>query len=160
MTDANQRVPITAKGKKMLEDEVMRLKSVERPRIIKAIEEARAHGDLSENAEYHAAKDEQGQIEARYNFLLDQLNRAEVIAKQSSTPERIVFNVEFTAVDVETEKEMTYRIVGDFESDPEKNLLSVNSPIAKAFIGKQEGDEVTVRAPGGEKVYEILALRP
>jgi transcription elongation factor GreA len=160
MSDVNERVPVTAAGKKMLVDEVMRLKSVERPRIIKAIEEARAHGDLSENAEYHAAKDEQGQIEARYNHLSDQLNRAEVIAKQTKTPERIIFNVEFSAIELEKDKKITYRIVGDFESDPEKNLLSVNSPIAQAFLGKQAGDEVTVRAPGGEKFFEILELRP
>lgn len=145
---------MTAAGKKALEEELQRLKSVERPRIIKAIEEARAHGDLSENAEYSYAKDQQGQTEARIRMLEDTLSRAEVIAPQNGKPERVVFGVLVKAVDVDNERDIHFRIVGEHESNPPA-LISYTSPLGKAFIGKRVGDEVAVPTPGGTRTYEI-----
>lgn len=160
MEDQNQRVPMTAEGKIKMEEELKRLQSEERPRIIRAIEEARAHGDLSENAEYSAAKEQQGQTEARIRDLEDKIARSEVIPPQTGTPTRVVFGVEVKIVDTSSEKESTYRIVGDYESDPQRSRISVNSPMGRALIGKEAGDEVTVRTPGGLRSYEVLSIKP
>ncbi len=155
---AQERVPMTVEGKKQLEAELNRLKRVERPKAIKAIAEARAHGDLSENAEYDAAKNHQGHLEARIRDLEDKLSRAEVIPPANGKPERVTFGVQVTVVDVDSEKESSYRIVGELEADPENNRLSITSPMARAFIGKEVGDEVTLRTPGGVRNYEVVDI--
>lgn len=150
-----EKVPMTAAGHQALIDEVKHLKSVERPRIIKAIEEARAHGDLSENAEYHAAKEAQGWNEARVAELEDMISRAEVIDVSKLGGDTVKFGATVTVVDEDTDKEAVYRIVGDFEADVKSGKLSISSPIARALIGKEEGDVVVVKAPGGDIEYEI-----
>jgi len=134
------------------------LKSVERPAVIAAIAEAREHGDLSENAEYHAAKEKQSFIEGRVAELEDKLARAEVIDVTKLKGEKIVFGATVTLIDVDTEKESTYRIVGEDEADIAKGKVSITSPIARALIGKTVGDEAEVAAPGGARVYEISAV--
>ena len=154
-----EKVPMTAAGHQALIDEVKHLKSVERPRIIKAIEEARAHGDLSENAEYHAAKEAQGWNEARVAELEDMISRAEVIDVSKLGGDTVKFGATVTVVDEDTDKEAVYRIVGDFEADVKSGKLSISSPIARALIGKQEGDEVVFTVPGGEREFEILEVR-
>jgi len=154
-----ERVPTTLEGKKWLESELTRLKSQERPKIIRAIEEARAHGDLSENAEYAAAKEMQGQNEARIRDIEDKLARVEVIPPQVGSPDKVVFGVMVTLVDVEIDKEVSYRIVGDHESDINAGKISVMSPIARALIGKAVGDEVVVRTPGGMRTYEVVDIK-
>ena len=153
-----ERVPMTQEGKKMLEAELTRLKTVERPRIVKAIEEARAHGDISENAEYAAAKEQQSQNEGRIIDLEDKLGRAEVIPPQAGKPEKIVFGVLVSLIDTENDKEVQYRIVGDFEADIKLNKISISSPLARALIGKRAGDEAVVQTPGGRRAYEITAI--
>ena len=153
-----KKVPMTTAGHAALQDEIRHLKSVERPRIIKAIAEARAHGDLSENAEYHAAKEQQGWNEARVMELEDKLSRAEVIDVSNLSGDRVQFGATIRLVDEDTEKEVTYRIVGDFEADVSKGLISISSPIARALIGKEAGDSVEVNTPGGGKSYEILKV--
>lgn len=141
-----------------MEAELTKLKSQDRPKVIKAIEEARAHGDLSENAEYSAAKEQQGHIESRIRLLEDKLARAEVIPPQNSKPNKVVFGVAVKVVDVDNEKELIYRIVGEDESDPVNNRISYTSPFGQAFIGKLVGDEVVVRAPGGTRTYEVIDI--
>jgi transcription elongation factor GreA len=153
------KVPMTAAGHQYLIDEVRHLKTVERPRIIKAIEEARAHGDLSENAEYHAAKEAQGWNEARVAELEDMISRAEVIDVSKLGGDTVKFGATVTVVDEDTEKEAVYQIVGDFEADVKSGKLSISSPIARALIGKSAGDSVEVMTPGGGKSYEILKIR-
>ena len=138
----------------MLED-VKFMKSVERPRIIKAIEEARAHGDLSENAEYHAAKEAQGWNETKVQELEDRLSRAEVIDPTKLSGETVMFGAKLTLIDEDTDNEVKYQIVGDFEADVKKGRISISSPIARALIGKKKGDRVEVNTPGGGKSYEI-----
>ena len=138
----------------MLED-VKFMKSVERPRIIKAIEEARAHGDLSENAEYHAAKEAQGWNETKVQELEDRLSRAEVIDPTKLSGETVMFGAKLTLIDEDTDDEVKYQIVGDFEADVKKGRISISSPIARALIGKKKGDRVEVNTPGGGKSYEI-----
>ena len=147
---------MTAAGHVALQDEIKRLKSVERPRIIKAIAEARAHGNLSENAEYHAAKEQQGLTEARVAELEDKLSRAEVIDVSKLSGDRVVFGAMVTIVDEDTETESVYQIVGELEANVKDGRLSVSSPIARALIGKSVGDSVEVATPGGGKSYEIL----
>src|SRR5450755_1205716 len=147
-----ERIPMTAAGYKSLEDEVARLKTVERHEIIKAIAEARAHGDLSENAEYHAAKERQGFIEGRVMELEDQIGRAEVIDVSKLSGATV------TLVDEDTDEERKYQIVGDVESDAKRGRISLSSPIARALIGKGKGDTVEVAAPGGARSYEILKV--
>lgn len=154
-----EKVPMTAAGHQSLIDEVRHLKSVERPRIIKAIEEARAHGDLSENAEYHAAKEAQSWNEARVAELEDMISRAEVIDVSKLGGDTVKFGATVTVVDEDTEKEAVYQIVGDFEADVKSGKLSISSPIARALIGKSAGDSVEVMTPGGGKSYEILKIR-
>lgn len=152
-----EKIPMTRAGHTALEKELKQLKTIERPAIIKAIAEARAHGDLSENAEYHSAKEKQSFIEGRVKELEGVISLAEVIdpAKLSGS---IKFGATVTLVDEDTDKERTYQIVGEYEANIEKGLLNIKSPIARALIGKEEGDSVEVRTPGGEKSYEVVKI--
>jgi transcription elongation factor GreA len=153
-------MPLTSQGAERLREELKRLKKVDRPRIIDAIAEARAHGDLSENAEYHAAREEQGFIEGRIKELDSALGQAQIIDPTSlDTGGRIVFGATVELLNISTEEEVTYQIVGDLESDIEKSRISVSSPIARALIGKEEGDEVDVQTPAGVTTYEILSVK-
>ena len=153
-----EKIPMTAEGYEALQEEIRHLKTVERERIIKAIAEARAHGDLSENAEYHAAKEQQAWNEARVAELEDKLSRAEVIDVASLSGDRVQFGATVKLIDEDTEKEVTYQIVGDLEADVNKGRISISSPIARALIGKSVGDVVEVNTPGGGKSYEILEV--
>lgn len=154
-----EKVPMTAGGHAALEIELKRLTSEERPRIIAAISEARAHGDLSENAEYHAAKEAQSLNEGRIAELEDKLSRAEIIDVSKLTGKTIKFGATIKLIDEDTEDEKTYQIVGDLEADVRSGRISISSPIARALIGKSVGDTVAVQAPGGERSYEILEVR-
>jgi transcription elongation factor GreA len=150
-----EKIPLTRAGHTALNDELKTLKSVERPAVIRAIAEAREHGDLSENAEYHAAREKQSFIEGRVKELEGILSRAEVIdTSKLSGP--IKFGATVKLVDEDTDEEKTYQIVGEAEADIERGLLNIKSPLARALIGKEEGDSVEVRTPGGEKGYEVL----
>ena len=149
---------MTAGGYEALEHELRRLKSVERPRIIQAISEARSHGDLSENAEYHAAKEQQGYNKARVAEIEEKLGRAEVIDPSKLDGDRIMFGATVTLVDEDTDEEKVYQIVGDFEADVKSGRISISSPIARSLIGKTVGDTVEVNTPGGGKSYEILKV--
>jgi transcription elongation factor GreA len=153
-----ERIPMTAGGYKALEDEINHLKSVERPEVIKAIAEARAHGDLSENAEYHAAKERQAFIEGRVIELEDMIGRADVIDVSKLSGDTVKFGATVTLVDEDTDEERKYQIVGDMEADAKKGRISISSPIARALIGKAVGDTVEVAAPGGARSYEILKV--
>lgn len=154
------KVPMTLKGAEYLREEVHRLKTVERPRIINAIAEARAHGDLRENAEYHAAKEQQGFIEGRIAEIEGQLSNAQIIDVAALNPNgKVVFGATIDLVNEDSGEEVTYQIVGDLEADIKQNKISISSPIARALIGKEEGDVATVRAPGGDKNYEIVNVR-
>ena len=153
-----EKIPMTASGFKALEEELERLKNQDRHEIIKAISEARAHGDLSENAEYHAAKEKQSFIEGRVMELEDQIGRAEVIDISKLTGTSIKFGATVTLVDEDTDEERKYQIVGDVESDAKRGRVSLSSPIARALIGKAKGDTVEVAAPGGARSYEILKV--
>ncbi|WP_296761629.1 transcription elongation factor GreA [Sediminimonas sp.] len=152
-----EKIPMTRAGHSALEAELKQLKSVERPAIIRAISEAREHGDLSENAEYHSAREKQSFIEGRIKELESAISLADVIdpAKLSGP---IKFGATVTVVDEDTDDEKTWQIVGEHEANIEKGLLNIKSPIARALIGKDEGDSVEVRTPGGEKSYEILKI--
>jgi transcription elongation factor GreA len=150
-----EKVPMTEAGYTSMIDEVKQLKSVERPRIIRAIEEARAHGDLSENAEYHAAKEAQGWNEARVAELEDKISRADVIDVSKLSGETVMFGARVTLIDEDTDAKSVYQIVGDMEADVKKGRISISSPIARAIIGKKKGDSVEVNTPGGGKSYEI-----
>jgi transcription elongation factor GreA len=150
---------MTAPGLLRLETELRQLKSEERPSIIRAIAEARAHGDLSENAEYHAARERQSFIEGRIGELEEIVSAAEVIDPSSLSGEHVKFGAHVWLVDEETEKEATYQIVGVHEADIKIGRLSVSSPLAKALIGKTIGDSVAVPAPGGDRSYEILGVK-
>ena len=154
-----QRTPMTKEGYSALETELKTLKSVERPAVIQAISEAREHGDLSENAEYHAAKEKQSFIEGRIVELEDKLSRAEVIDMTKIKGDKIVFGATVSIIDVESEAEFTYRIVGEDEAEIAKGKISNTSPMARALIGKRVGDEAEVSAPGGARVYEIVDIR-
>ena len=154
------KVPITVNGADLLRDELNRLKFEERPRVVKAIAEARGHGDLKENAEYHAAKEEQGFIEGRIKDIEGKLSNAQVIdVTELNNDGRVVFGATVQLLDEDDEREVQYRIVGEDEADIAAGLISVKSPIARALIGKEEGDAVSFDAPGGEKSYEILAVK-
>ena len=153
------RRPVTVRGAEQLRGELSRLKSEERPRIIQAIAEARAHGDLKENAEYHAAKEEQSFIEGRIAELEDHLSSADIIDPSKVNADgRVVFGTTVDLCNVETAEEVTYQIVGDLEADISANRISISSPIARALIGKEEGDIATVVAPSGEIEYEIIGV--
>ncbi len=155
---AEQRMPITRAGLLRLKDELKRLKSHERPKIVKEIAEARSHGDLSENAEYHAAKEKQSHLEGRILQVEDWIARAEVIEVGKLRGERAVFGATVTLSDGDAGEEVRYQIVGELEADLKQGKISVTSPIARAIIGKQEGDAVKVRAPAGEREYEIVSV--
>ena len=152
-----EKIPLTAAGYKKLDDELKHLKSVERPAIIRAISEAREHGDLSENAEYHSAKEKQSFIEGRVKELEGVLSLADVInpAKMSGA---VKFGATVHLVDEDTDEEKVFQIVGEYEADIERGLLNMKSPLARALIGKEEGDSVEVRTPGGDKAYEITQI--
>ncbi len=153
-----ERVPMTVEGFRSLETELQRLKSEERPRIIQAIAEARAHGDLSENAEYHAAKEQQGMNEARVADLEDRLGRADVIDTSKLSGDTVKFGATVTLVDEDTEEKVKYRIVGDFEASVKDGKISISSPIARALIGKSKGDTAEVLTPKGPRSYEVLKI--
>lgn len=154
------RAPLTSKGATRLRDELEKLKTVDRPKIIEAIAEARAHGDLKENAEYHAAREMQGFIEGRIKELESTLSHAQVIDIASlNAGSRIVFGATVELADVDTDDKVSYTIVGDLESDIKQRLISISSPVARALIGKHEGDTVTIEAPGGQREFEITGVR-
>ncbi|MFT9399882.1 transcription elongation factor GreA [Acetobacter sp.] len=154
-----QKTPMTGKGLQRLEDELRKLKSEERPAIIRAIAEARSHGDLSENAEYHAARERQSFVEGRILELEEIVSTAEVIDPTTLSGDQVKFGATVTVVDEDTDKEATYQIVGVYEADIKQKLLSVSSPLAKTLIGKHEGDTISVPAPGGDRTYEILSVK-
>ena len=156
------RAPMTKAGAEKLRAELKELKSVKRPKVIQAIAEAREHGDLKENAEYHAAREQQSFIEGRIKEIEGSVSHAEIIdvaALGETAGEKIVFGATVDLFDVEADKEVTYQIVGELEADIKHHLISITSPIARALIGKSIGDEVDVRAPGGIREYEIVDVR-
>jgi transcription elongation factor GreA len=154
------KVPLTVRGAERLREELKQLKSVDRPRVIQAIAEARAHGDLKENAEYHAAKEQQGFIEGRIKDLESKLSHAQIIDVTELTPSgRVVFGATVHLSDETDGSQTTYQIVGEDEADAKEGRISYTSPIARALIGKEEGDVVTVRAPGGDRNYEIVEVK-
>ena len=156
---AQDVLPITLRGKQLMDLELRKLMLEERPAIIRAIEEARAHGDISENAEYDAAKERQGMIEGRIGELQGKLAGAEVVVPSEIKSDRIVFGATVDIVDTETNEKSTYQIVGVDEADVKKNMISIISPIARAMIGKKVGDLATVQSPRGDKEYEIQAFK-
>jgi len=154
------KVPVTVRGAEKLREELRKLKFDDRPRIVKAIAEARAHGDLKENAEYHAAKDEQGLSEARIRDIEAKLGNAEIIDVTGfGTTGRVIFGATVELMEEENGREVTYTIVGDDEADIGAGMISISSPIARALIGKEEGDLAVVNAPAGEKTYEIVEVK-
>jgi len=154
------KTPMTVQGAERLRNELQDLKSVQRPRVIQAITEARAHGDLRENAEYHAAKEQQSFIEGRIAELEEKLGSAEIIdVTKLNAGGKVVFGATVDLINEDTGEEVTYQIVGDLEADIKENRISVSSPIARALISKEEGDVATVNAPGGKVDYEIVAVR-
>lgn len=153
-----ERVPMTIEGFKSIEAELHRLKAEERPRIIQAIAEARSHGDLSENAEYHAAKEAQGLNEAKVADLEDKISRAEVVDTAKLSGATIKFGATVTLVDEDTDDRVTYKIVGDHEANVREGKISISSPIARALIGKSQGDSAEVTTPKGARSYEVLKV--
>ncbi len=154
------KTPLTERGAVRLRDELKRLKSEDRPRIIKAIAEARAHGDLSENAEYHAAREQQSFVEGRIQELESKLSNAEIIdISRINAGGKVVFGSTVVLADEESGNELTYQIVGEDEADIKASRVSVNSPVARALIGKQQGDVVVVKTPTGERQFEIIEVR-
>ena len=152
------RIPITASGLRRLKEELKQLQTVERLKISKEIEVARGHGDLRENAEYHAAKEKQSHIEGRILSLNDWIARAEVIEVAKLSGDKVVFGATVKLLDVETDKEVTYTLVGELEADIKRRLISVTSPLARGLIGKAVGDLVTVPSPGGAREYELVEV--
>ncbi|ACA11464.1 transcription elongation factor GreA [Xylella fastidiosa subsp. multiplex] len=153
------RPPMTLKGVRRLRDELEHLKLVKRPEIINAIAEARAHGDLKENAEYHAAREQQSFIEGRIKQLEGELSHAEVIdVAKLNAGTKIVFGATVTLADLGTDEESRYQIVGDLEADIKQGLVAISSPVARALIGKQEGDTIVIEAPAGRREYEVVAV--
>jgi transcription elongation factor GreA len=154
------KVPMTVRGAEKLREELNELKTVARPRVINAIAEARAHGDLKENAEYHAAREQQGFIEGRIKEIEGKLSNAQIIdVKALNAGGKVVFGATVDVLDIDTEEEHSYRIVGEDEADIRESLISVSSPIARALISKVEGDEVQVEVPGGVRTFEVLEVR-
>jgi transcription elongation factor GreA len=153
-----EKVPMTAGGYHTLDEELKRLKSIERPSVIAAISEARSHGDLSENAEYHAAKERQGWIEGRIAEIEDKIARAQVIDVSKLSGAQVKFGATVSVVDEDTEESARYQIVGDHEADVKLGKISLSSPLSRAMIGKEVGDVVEVNTPGGVKAYEILKV--
>ncbi len=154
-----QKAPMTAEGFAQLEDELKRLKTEERPAIRIALEEARAHGDISENAEYHAAKERQAFVESRVAELEDTISRAQVIDASQLSGKTVMFGATVTLIDEDTEAKVKFQIVGENEGDVKKHRLSISSPLARALIGKEVGDEVEVTTPGGHKAYELIKIK-
>ena len=156
----SDKVPMTVRGHELLEEELKRLKYTDRPQVIEAISEARAHGDLKENAEYHAAKEQQGFIEGRIKELDGELSHKQVIDVTAVDAKgKVIFGSTVEILEEETNKEIEYRIVGEDEADIKSNSISYTSPIARALIGKSEGDVISFQAPGGEKTFEILEVK-
>ena len=151
------KVPMLAEGHRKLSDQVRQLKTVERPEVVQAIEDARAHGDLSENAEYHAAKERQGQVEAMIADIDDQLSRAMVIDPTTLSGDKVVFGATVTLLD-EDEKKVRYQLVGQSEADAKDGKISFNSPLGRALIGRQVGEEVEVSTPSGDRYYDIKKI--
>ena len=153
------RAPMTLRGAARLREELDHLKSVKRPEVIAAIAEARGHGDLKENAEYHAAREQQGFIEGRIKQLESELSHADLIdVAKLNAGSKVVFGATVTLADVETDEEVRYQIVGDLEADIKQGLIAISSPVARALIGKNEGDSVVIEAPGGTREYEIVGV--
>jgi transcription elongation factor GreA len=154
------KVPLTVRGAERLREELKKLKSVDRPRVIQAIAEARAHGDLKENAEYHAAREQQGFIEGRIQDIEGKLSNAEVIDVSRMNPNgKVVFGATVVLSDEDSGGEVTYQIVGEDEADIKAGRISINSPIARGLIGKEEGDSAAIRTPAGDKQFEIVSVR-
>jgi len=152
----SDKLPLTIRGKKMLEDELKRLLHEDRPAVVRAIEEARSHGDISENAEYDAAKERQAVVEGRIQEVQGKLAGAEVVDTSKIVSDRIVFGAAVTILDRDSDEESTYQIVGVDEADVKQGFISILSPLARALIGKKKGDEVLVKSPKGDKEYEIV----
>lgn len=155
----DQRVPMTPRGFEALKAELARLKSVDRPENIKDIEEAIAHGDLSENAEYHAAKEKQAMIAGRMALLDDKIARAQIIDNVGETPDKVRFGATVTLTDIETDEKVEYTILGEDEADAKQGRISVTSPVARALMNKEIGDEVSVKVPKGMRELEVLEVR-
>ena len=154
------KVPLTAQGADKLQEELKQLKTVERPKVIKAIAEAREHGDLKENAEYHAAREQQSFIEGRIKDIEGKLSNAQIIdVTKLDAGGKVVFGATVVVLELDNDEEFTYQIVGDDEADIKLGLVSVSSPIARALIGKQEGDDVFLNTPGGAREFEVLEVR-
>lgn len=153
-----ERVPITRDGLEKIRAELAHIKGVERPQNIRAIEEARAHGDLSENAEYHAAKERQSFLDGKIAELESVIGKAEVLEVEADRSERVVFGKTVLLYNIETEEEVAYQLLGPYESEPEKGKISVTSPLGQALIGREVGDEVKVKTPGGIQEFEILEI--
>jgi len=158
MATQDTRVPMTQKGYQYLVEELKRLKSVERPRLVQEIEEAREHGDLSENAEFHAAKDRQSLLDVQIREIEDKLARSQVIEISKLSGDKVVFGATVSLADGDTGDKVVYQIVGDHEAEPKNGKISISSPVARALIGKSEGDEVQVHTPTGIRTFEILSL--
>lgn len=158
MATQDVRVPMTNRGYQLLMEELKRLKSVERPRNVREIEEARGHGDLSENAEFHAAKERQSLLDLQIRDIEDKLARAQVIEVSKLSGDKVVFGATVSLADSDTGDKMVYQIVGDHEAEPKNGKISISSPVARALIGKSEGDEVQVRTPTGVRSLEILSV--
>lgn len=154
-----EKVPITRQGLENLRQELQHIITVERPRNIKAIEEARSHGDLSENAEYHAAKERQSMLEGKINELEIAINKSEVVEVDTEHADRVVFGVTVELRNMATDESVSYQLIGPYESDPDHGRISVASPLGRALIGKEEGDEVKLKTPGGVQEFEILEIR-
>ncbi len=155
----NQRIPITKQGLTQLEDELRQLKSVARPEVIRAIAEAREHGDLSENAEYHAARERQSFIEGRLAVLEDGISRSEVIDVSGLSGDTVKFGATVSLIDEDTDEKLTFQLVGELEADVKDGRMAINAPLARALIGKMVGESVEVITPNGEKIYEILKIK-
>ena len=158
MATQDFRVPMTYQGYQRLLEELKRLKSVERPKLVQEIEEARDHGDISENAEFHAAKDRQSLLDVQIREIEDRLARSQVIEVSKLSGDKVVFGATVTLADGDTGDKVVYQIVGDHEAEPKNGKISISSPVARALIGKCEGDEVQVRTPTGVRTFEILGL--
>lgn len=154
-----ERIPISKNGYQQLKAELERLEKVERPDVVKAIEVARAHGDLKENAEYHAAKERQSMIEGRIMELKDKLGRAEVIDCTQVGTERVVFGTVVTLMDMQTDEEVTYQLLGPEESDVKKGSISVLAPLGRSLLGKSVGDEIQAKTPGGLREFEVMEIQ-
>jgi len=153
-----ERIPITKEGLERLREELKHIKSVERPQNVRALKEARAHGDLNENAEYHAAKERQSFLDGKISELESIIGKAEVIEIETGPADRVVFGRTVLLYNIDTDEELSYQLVGPYESDPENGKISVTSPIGQALVGSEVGDEIKVRTPGGIQQFEVLEI--